>query len=188
MADRSDEQLRNRVGNEDAVLDDFIDQQSSVPSETTDASDATGVDDRRDVEQSGRLSRLRSRVGRSGLAGPVLRRVFSLRTFLLALVASIAGAVISSFVIPFFGSLAALAGIFAVGFTFGLLGDRRRYLEVGLAGGATAALGMLTEFLVLTIAGSGETLAVIGAGSGFIAALLGHYAGRDLRAGLRRKL
>ena len=130
------------------------------------------------TEAGGRLDRLRERLG----------SLFSLRSFLFGLITTVVGAVAFGLVIPFFGSVAALGGVFAVAFAFGALGGRRRYLELGLAGAATAAIGTLTEFLVVTLVGGSQLLVVFGAGSGLLAALAGHYFGRDLRSGMTREV
>jgi len=190
MAERSEEQLHD----DDVVIDDDIEDvlDASRRAGNGDSSIAgtnrSGVDGTTDRQQRGLLGRLRGRIALPSIGGSLFEKFFSPRTFLIALLASVAGAFIAGLVIPFFGSLAALGGIFAVAFVFGLISDRRRYLEVGLAGGTTAVLGMLMEFLVLTVVGSGQLLAVIGAGSGLAVAVLGHYFGRDLRSGLSREI
>ncbi|MFB6202832.1 MAG: hypothetical protein ABEI98_12595 [Halorhabdus sp.] len=127
---------------------------------------------------TGRLTRLRR----------TARSVFSVRSFLLSTVATVVGAVAVGAAIPFFGSLAALGGVFAAAFVVGLVGDRRRYLEVGAAGALTAVLGTLTEFFAVALLANGQLLAAVGAASGLLAALLGHYFGRDMRSGLTRDI
>lgn len=112
--------------------------------------------------------------------------MFSLRSFVLAFVATLLGAIAAGTIVPVFGSVAALGGIVAVAFAFGVLGSRRRYVELGLAGATTGALGTLVEFLVLAMVAEGQLVVVAGAGGGLAAALVGHYFGRDLRAGLTR--
>lgn len=211
MTERSDGTTGNATRRETVELDEFDRDEEVVGSVATGAEDLDMPDpsdsdlgdpatddgtmdsmlgradeptDRAESESQGLFGRLRSALSRRS----ILPRVFSPRTFLLAVTATTASAVVAGLVIPFFGSLAALGGIFAAGFGFGLLGDRRRYLEVGLAGGATAALGAITEFLVISLVGSGGLLAMVGAGSGVLAALLGHYFGRDLRDGFTREI
>lgn len=193
MAERSDQRTRERSSVDTEDLEELLDTGPGV--------DDAGVTSRRDeptqeVEtgsSSGLGGRLRSIVGRSvsrplGSVRSRLGQLFSVRTFGTALVASIVAAIGFGFVIPFVDTLGALAGIFAVGLGFGLVGERRQYLEVGLAGAATAALGAVTEFLVVALAGRGDLVVLFGVGSGLLAALIGHYVGRDLRDGLTRKV
>ncbi|WP_135662513.1 hypothetical protein [Halorhabdus rudnickae] len=171
MVERSEEQTRERsVGVDADAVDVDLAERAEVDGDTPDR----GVGG----ESTGRLGRLRRRFG----------SIFSVRSFLLSLLTTVVGAITFGFVIPFFGSLAALGGVFAVAFAFGALGSRRRYLEVGLAGAVTAALGTLTEFLVVTLVGESQLLVVFGAGSGLLAALAGHYFGRDLRSGMTRNV
>jgi len=190
MAERSDQRTRERSSVDTEDLEDLLD---------SGLDDDAGVASRRDEPtredeagpSSGLRGRLRSIVGRS-VSRPLasvrsrLGQLFSVRTFGTALVASIVAAIGIGFVIPFVDTLGALAGIFAVGLGFGLVGERRQYLEVGLAGGATAALGAVTEFLVVALAGRGDLVVLFGVGSGLLAAVIGHYVGRDLRDGLTR--
>ena len=164
MAERSQERTRNRS--------------SGVDIDALTGSDEPDSDRTAESPSSGRLARLKQRAG----------SLFSLRWFLVALLTTVLGAVLAGIVIPFFSSLAALGGIFAVGFAFGIFSSRRRYLELGIAGSATAAVGTFTEFLVVALAGQSQLLAVFGVGSGLLAALLGHYLGRDLRSGMTRDI
>lgn len=129
-------------------------------------------------QRPGRLAGLRARAG----------RVFSPRGFLLALVALAVGLGLASVVVPSFVPLGGLLGVVAASFGLGLLG-RRRYAEVGLAGAAVAGVALLADYLVFSLlGGAGVPLAAFGAASGVLAALAGHYLGRDLRAGLTRDL
>jgi hypothetical protein len=137
----------------------------------------------RDDDQSS--SRLRGRLG--GL--------FSPRVFLVALLLSVVAVVAGGFVplVPFVGRL---AGLFAVGFLVGVVGSERRYTEVGLAGALASGLGFVLStltaaffpFAVRLLAEYGVAIAGVGAGVGALAALVGHYVGRDLRDGLTREL
>lgn len=118
-----------------------------------------------------------------------LRRVFAPRAFLLALVACTVGALAGSALpLPLVGGLGAVVGVFLAGFALGVLGPSR-YVEVAVAGAAAAGLAFLVDLLVVSLAaGFTGRLAVVGAGSGVVAALLGHYFGRDLRGGLTREV
>ena len=126
---------------------------------------------------SGRLGGLRRRVG----------GVFSPRTFLLALVVTLGGFLLGGLV-PLIGGVAGLVGIFAAGFLLGVLGQRG-YLELFVAGAATAGVGLLLDQLVLSVVGGfAVPVAAVGATAGAVVAVLGHYFGRDLRDGLTRSL
>lgn len=135
---------------------------------------------------------LRARVGsrlrgltRPGV-GARLGRLFSPRTFLFALGLSVGGMAIAVFVLSL-GGLAPLLGALLAGFLLGLLRDRRAYLEVALAGAGTAAVAALTQELFVALLGNlGAEIAVVSGGAGLLAAVAGHYFGRDLRDGVTR--
>jgi len=132
-------------------------------------------------ESSGRLGGLRHRLG--GL--------FSLRPFLLALVLAIVGLVVGGSV-PVVGMIGRFLGIALAGFVLAFVTSGRRYVEVALAGALSAGVGVVLSavemaFLPL-VADYGLRIAGVGTTAGLIAALLGYYFGRDLRAGLTREL
>lgn len=127
-------------------------------------------------ESSGVRARLRERA----------RRVFSVRAFLVALALAVGTFLIAGVALPF-ESVAGLVGVFAVGFALGLAGWRR-YVEVALAGAATAGVGMVLQDLFLSFLAGLAPAGVLGAGTGLLAAVVGHYLGRDLRDGLTREL
>lgn len=189
MAERSDQRSRH----DSEQLAELLDTGTAVENPGTASNDDSVSAD----PDTAVASRLRGRLG-SAVTAPISRplsairgridRLFSVRSFGTALLASIAAAIGVGFAIPFIGALGALAGIFAVGVGFGLVSERRQYLEVGLAGAATAALGAMTEFLVVALAGREDLVVLFGVGSGLLAALLGHYVGRDLRSGLTRDI
>jgi hypothetical protein len=123
-----------------------------------------------------RRARLRARAG----------HVFSLRAFLASLAVVAGGVLLAGVVVPSFVPLGGLLGVVLAGFALGLVGWRR-YVEVGLAGAAVSGVALLTQYLVFSVVGGlGVPLAAFGAGTGAVAAVLGHYLGRDLRAGLTR--
>ncbi|MFC7234247.1 hypothetical protein [Halosegnis marinus] len=140
-------------------------------------------DDREEATESsdggGRLSGVRSR----------LRSPFSLRAFLVALLLSVVASAAVGLV-PFLpGSVATVAGVFVGAFALGLVRAKRAYLETALAGTAVVTVAALTQFFLVSVVGNvGIPVAAAGAGAGLLAALLGHYFGRDLRAGLTRDL
>jgi hypothetical protein len=136
--------------------------------------------------------------GRRGLRSRIggrLGRVFSVKTFALALAASLVAMFLGGS-IPIVGVVGRFVGLFAVAFAVGLASSRRRYLEVGLAAALASGLGFV--FGVLTsallpvglsvLSDYGVGLAGVGAGSGLLVALAGHYFGRDLRDGLTRNV
>ena len=132
----------------------------------------------------GLRSRLTPSISRPSLA-PGLP---SLRSFLLAFVAVIGGMVAGS-AVPFIGSVTSILGVLAGAFLLGLLSGKRRYFPVAVAGAvaavaASATLGALT-FAFIESLGLAPS-AAIGTTTGVLAAVVGHYLGRDLRAGLTR--
>lgn len=138
------------------------------------ASDANGS---RSVDQG-----LRGRVGER--LRPDFPRVFSPRGFLIALALVVGGWLAGGFAL---GSLGGLLGAAAAGFTLGIVG-RRRYSELALAGGVAAGVSATFNHLVLAVLTGFAAPAVLGAGSGALAAVVGHYLGRDLLDGLTRDL
>jgi hypothetical protein len=111
--------------------------------------------------------------------------LFSPRIFLLALALSTAG-VLAGNAVPLVGTLGGVAGVVGAGFLVGLVG-RRAYLEVAAAGLLAVGAATLLDFLVVTLV-AGPSMVAIGAGTGALAGVLGHYLGRDLRAGFTRDL
>ena len=161
-----------------ALLDDDLDSDAKLDG-----------DDARQGSTS--ESRLRGLLPSVGGVGPS----FSLRSFLVILVASVAG-VVAGGAIPIVGSIGRFLGLFAVAFATGLVGARSRYLEVGLAGAAAAGaaflLGTLTSIFapvaVQFLADYGVAIVGVGVGTGFLVSIVGHYFGRDFRDGLTREV
>ncbi|WP_049987243.1 hypothetical protein [Halobellus rufus] len=124
-----------------------------------------------------------------------LRPSFSVRSFLVVLALSVVG-VVAGGAIPLVGALGQFLGLFAAAFAIGAVGSRSRYLEVGLAGAVAAGLAFVlgtltsvfTPLAVGVLADYGVAIAGVGTGTGLLAALLGHYFGRDLRDGLTREV
>lgn len=144
-------------------------------------------DDRSDESPSDRRG-LRSRLGRL-VPSPSLGGLFSIRAFLVAVALSVGGMLVASLV-PFLpGVVASLLGIVIAGFLLGVGRDQRAYLETCLAGAGVAGVATLLDYLLLSVVGNvGVPMAAIGGGAGFLAALVGHYLGRDLRSGLTREV
>lgn len=111
--------------------------------------------------------------------------LFSLRLFLVVLALTVAGMLLGSALVPFPGG--GIAGIAVVGFAVGVGRPGRRYLECLLAGLVASGVGTLFEYAFFTLIG-GVAPVAFGAAVGGIAAIAGHYFGRDLRDGLTREV
>jgi hypothetical protein len=110
---------------------------------------------------------------------------FTIRGLGLSLVVSIVAFVAASLVVPL-GGIAGLVGIFVAAFGLGLVGHGH-YLELAVAGAGTAAAGtLLSQLFIAAVADLTVPLAAVGGTAGLLAAVLGCYFGRDLRAGLTR--
>ena len=124
---------------------------------------------------------LRQRVG--GRA----KRLFSPRAFVAALLLSVGGLVAVNAVVPLPG--AGLLGVFAAAFLFGLVSERRRYLETTVAGGLAFGASALVGYVVIAaLGGIGAPLAAVAGGAGALVGAVGNYFGRDLRDGLMREV
>lgn len=121
---------------------------------------------------------------RSRLAAP-FSSLFSLRLFLVALALCIVGMVLGSTLVPLPGT--GLAGIAVAGFVVGLAREDRRYLELLLAGTVASGAGVVFEYALVVLVGGFAPVA-FGTAAGAIAAVAGHYFGRDLRQGLVREV
>jgi hypothetical protein len=123
--------------------------------------------------------------------GSRFRRLFSPRTFLLAIVLSVVGLVAGG-AVPVVGYLGRFLGIALAAFALAFLVSGRRYVEAGLAGALAAGLGFvlgtLNSVLFPVVADYGLQIAGVGTTAGLLAALVGHYFGRDLKAGLTKEL
>ena len=124
---------------------------------------------------------LRQRVG--GRA----KRLFSPRAFVAALLLSVGGLVAVDAVVPLPG--VGLLGVFAAAFLFGLVSERRRYLETAVAGGLAFGASALVGYVVIAaLGGIGAPLAAVAGGVGALVGAVGNYFGRDLRDGLTREI
>ncbi|WP_436927729.1 hypothetical protein [Halosimplex amylolyticum] len=137
----------------------------------------------------GLLSRLTPSLRRPSLSLPSLAPdVPSARSFLLALV-PVVGGMLAGSAVPLVGSIAGVAGIFLGAFVLGLASGARRYFPVAVAGAAAAVIsvmsGAFVRFALLSDVGLTQ-FAAVGATTGILVAVLGHYFGRDLRDGLTR--
>lgn len=139
---------------------------------------ATATRETEDSERDAGLSR-RGRL-RARVAG-----LFSVYSFLLALALSTAG-VLAGNAVPLVGNVAGIVGVGIAAAVLGLAG-RHAYLEAAAAGFIAAGVATLLDFLVVSLV-AGPTVVAVGTGAGALAATVGHYFGRDLRAGLTRDL
>lgn len=146
--------------------------------------DAGGSTAGRPAESDGRGEQRRGLRERFGAR---LGGFFSVRAFLLALGLSTAGTFLASIVPVLPAGIAALLGVFSGTFLLGMIARDRRYVESAAAGAGVAAVAtLLNYFMISILSGSGPTLELVSGGAGLLAGLLGHYFGRDLRAGLTR--
>ncbi|WP_418285339.1 hypothetical protein [Halorubrum sp. DTA46] len=126
--------------------------------------------------------------GRIGMSG----RWFSGKAFAVVLVAVALGVFVGGSIPLIGGTVGSAAGVFLAAFATGLVFSARRYVETGIAGAAAGAGTAVTSVLgvgflpigVDYLQQWGLSLLAIGGGLGLVLALVGHYFGRDLRAGL----
>lgn len=154
----------------------------------TDERETGEVDVEHLLDDPGEESGERQSSGQSGLRDRLPSpRVPSPRSILLSAALVAAAFVVASFLLPF-GVVGGLAGVVAAGFALGLVG-RGRYPELALAGAFVGGAGAVLGNLFLSLVGNvAVPMVAVGAGAGVGAAVLGHYLGRDLRAGLTREL
>lgn len=119
--------------------------------------------------------------------------VFSPKSFLVAAALAAVGLFVAGSIpilssLPVVGQLSRLLGVFVGTFAYGAVGGESRYLEAGAAGGAIAGVAALSNFLAWTLVGVGVPIVAVLAALGVVAGLLGHYFGRDLRAGITADL
>lgn len=151
-------------GRDERELDGEIERDSGVTVEST--------EDR----PSG--DRVRARLRQGGT-------VLSPRALALALVFVTAGVVVFDGVVPVAGPL---VGVLAAAFVYGTVSGGRRYVELATAGAVVGGGAALLGHVAVTLLGPGLALTALGTGGGAVAALFGHYLGRDLRDGLTREI
>ena len=145
----------------------------------------TGTEPARGAESAGGPGR----VGASG-------RWFSGKAFGLALVTVAVGVFVGGLIPLIGGTIGTAGGVFLAAFLLGLVLSTRRYVETGIAGGAAGAASAVTSVLgvgflpigIDYLSQWGLPLVAVGGGVGLALALLGHYFGRDLRAGLSQDI
>jgi hypothetical protein len=179
------------VGFDESELGVDVDSLTGDPSASTGGNDAaaertaSGAAEADTDDGPGLLSRLRPSVGLGGTGD--LTNGLTTRSFVVSLVVTVVFMLGVGGVVPLPG--AGLLGVFLGAFLLGLVSGKRRYLFLVLSGGLAAGLNALFGSLTLAfLAGLAAPLAALGAGGGALAAVLGHYFGRDLRAGLTRDM
>lgn len=170
MAERTDQRTRDR--------DVSVDVDTDFGSVLGDDSEKAPQQRASEQSKSGGLrSRVSERVG----------DIFSVQTFAVTLFLTVALAFIAGTFVPIIPG-SSLFGVFAGGFLVGAGGEKRRYLEVGAATLMSGALTALLSNLFGVFLGFGVPLVAMGAGASGLAGILGHYFGRDLRAGLTQDI
>ena len=172
-------------------LDDLLDDDLAGGEEASDADAGgaaaadTGTEPARGAESAGGP-------GRVGVSG----RWFSAKAFGLALVTVAVGVFVGGLIPLIGGTIGTAGGVFLAAFLLGLVLSTRRYVETGIAGGAAGAASAVTSVLgvgflpigIDYLSQWGLPLVAVGGGVGLALALLGHYFGRDLRAGLSQDI
>lgn len=126
--------------------------------------------------------------GRIGIDG----RWFSLKSFALVVLAVGFGVVLGGAIPLIGGTIGPALGVLLGAFLVGLLFSSRKYVETGIAGTVAGAGTAVTSVLGVGflpigldyLSEWGLPLLAVGGGLGLLLALVGHYFGRDLRAGV----
>lgn len=161
-----------------------LDPRSTADEAEADAGLAGGTTDGAATEERDRAEA--ESTDRSSVLPDRLASAVSLPSFLVAVTLTTGAGVALGTVLPF-ERLGTLLGVFLASAAVGLVGKRRRYLEVTAAGALTAGIAMFLGSVLASVLSLG-TPAAFGVGAGALVAFLGHYAGRDLRAGFEREV
>ncbi|MFC5134847.1 MULTISPECIES: hypothetical protein [Haloferacaceae] len=179
------------AGDDDPLddLDDLLDddlagggESGGVDTDATPEASAGSAETTRSAAGSGRI----------GVDG----RWFSLKSFAVAVLAVVLGTVLVGLVPLVGGAIGGVAGVLLGTFLVGLIFASPNYVETGfagaLAGAGTAVSSVLgVGFLPIGIDYLGQwglPLLAVGGGVGLLCGLVGHYFGRDLRAGVTGEL
>lgn len=184
-SDLPSEETTNGTDGEAATAEDT--------SGTVGASGPTEADATEESTDTSGKSGLRDRL--PSLPKPSVGTLFAPKRFLIALVLSVAGLVVGG-AIPFVGVVTQYLGLFAATFVYGLAAKSRAYTETATAGSVAAAVALLLGTLTTggfvigadLLGRYGVPITGVGVGVGLLVSLLGHYFGRDLRAGLTRDI
>jgi len=193
MSDRSDELTTSRDPPSTEELLEETDRllAGEGSSRATDAADAertssaeTGGTEPAESETTSTDSRSRLRTA-AGRLSPTAH--VSPRAILALALALGVGLFVGGSVLPIAGHV---LGLLAVAFVVGLVTAKRRYFEVGVAGGTVGAIGAFFGYAItaVLVGGSGSRALAVGTAASVLVVLVGYYFGRDLRAGLTRKI
>jgi hypothetical protein len=115
------------------------------------------------------------------------RKYFDPESAGVSAVLVLAGALLGGLVpIPIVGNLAGLLGVGAAAFLHGTAASDSRYAETLVAGAVVGFLVALVTNPLLSFTGIGVPLLAVSTVATVLVALVGHYFGRDLRAGLTK--
>lgn len=165
---------------DDLLDDDLAGGESEAPVADTDGSSTP--------DESSTADGSSDTAGRIGVNGTW----FSAKSFAV-IIAIVALGVFVGGSIPLIGGIIGSAGgVLLASFLIGLVFSARKYVETGIAGAAAGAGTAVTSVLGIGflpigldyLQQWGLSLLAIGGGFGLVLALLGHYFGRDLRAGV----
>jgi hypothetical protein len=167
-------------------LDDLLDD--DLAGDEPSASSAEAGGDTAGTDAAGPTTDAGADAGRIGASG----RWFSATAFALSLAVVAVGVFVGGAIPLIGGTVGVAGGVFLAAFLVGLVLSARRYVETGLAGAAAGATVAVTNVLgvgflpigIDYLQQWGLPLLAVGGGLGLVVALLGHYFGRDLRAGL----
>lgn len=165
MADRERQRQREPDIGDDVGID------VDVPEQTRESSPQGAATD------DGTRTRIRESAG----------NVVSGKALVLSLVLVVGGMVVGGWQLPL-DTIGGLLGIVVAAFLYGVGSEVRHYVELALAGAIAGGGSALLGNLVLSLLGVGIPAVAFGAITGALAALVGHYFGRDLRDGLTREL
>jgi hypothetical protein len=134
------------------------------------------------------LDKSETRETGGGLRERASKRIgLSKRGLAVSAVTALVGVLVLGSVFPF-GLVGNLLGLFVAAFLYGTIASKSQYLSIGLASGTAGGVVSVLGNLTLTLLGPGIPIAAVGAIGGFLAGVLGHYFGRDLRDGLTREI
>lgn len=114
-------------------------------------------------------------------------KIVTVRGLVVSLVVVTTTVLLADQILPL-GGVGTVLGIATGAFLYGVGSDVRHYVALALAGAVAGGASALLGNLVLSLVGAGVPMAALGAGAGALAAVVGHYFGRDLRDGLTRDI
>lgn len=180
---------------EESSEDDPLDRVDELLDDDLAGGDAASADPDTAVGDPDATTGSDATAGGSGRVG-VDGRWFSVRSFVLAVLAIGAGTFLGGLIPLIGGTIGSVVGVLLGAFLVGLALPSRNYVETGVAGAGIGAGSALTSvlgvgFLPVGLDYLGEwglPLLAAGGGIGLVLGLVGHYLGRDLRAGVTGEL